>query len=63
MGVDRCEVIDSGKTGFLVNNLQQAINCINDIAKLDRQYCHAYAKEKFGREKMVEEYIKQKQID
>lgn len=52
------EVIESGKTGFLVNNLQQAINCIKDIKTIDRGYCHAYAREQFGEDKMVEEYIK-----
>jgi glycosyltransferase involved in cell wall biosynthesis len=52
------EVIESGKTGFLVNNLQQAINCINDIPKIDRRYCHVYAKEQFGQDRMVEEYIR-----
>lgn len=52
------EVIESGKTGFLVNNLQQAINCIKDIKTIDRGYCHVYAREQFGEDKMVEEYIK-----
>ena len=52
------EVIAHGKTGYLVNNLQQAINCVGDIPKIDRSYCSRYAKEKFGQEKMVEEYIK-----
>lgn len=52
------EVIESGKTGFLVNNLQQAINSIKDIPLIDRHYCHTYAKEQFSQDRMVEEYIK-----
>lgn len=52
------EVIAGGRTGFLVNNLQQAINCIHDIPQIDRRYCCTYAKEQFGVDRMVEEYIK-----
>jgi glycosyltransferase involved in cell wall biosynthesis len=52
------EVIETGKTGFLVNNLPQAINSVKDVYKLDRQYCHTYAREQFGEERMVDEYIK-----
>ncbi|TWI86903.1 glycosyltransferase involved in cell wall biosynthesis [Chitinophaga japonensis] len=52
------ELIQPGKTGFLVNTQQQAINCIADIERIDRRYCHTYAQQKFGEERMVEEYLK-----
>jgi glycosyltransferase involved in cell wall biosynthesis len=52
------ELIAPGKTGFLVNNLQQAINSVKEIPAIDRHYCHTYAKEQFSQERMVEEYLK-----
>ena len=51
------ELIQEGKTGFLVNNMQQAINSIKALHTIDRTYCHTYAKAQFSQEKMVEAYL------
>ena len=51
------ELIQHGKTGFLVNNMQQAINIIKSLHTIDRNYCHTYAKAQFSQEKMVEAYL------
>jgi len=51
------ELIQHEKTGFLVNNMQQAINSIKALHTIDRSYCHTYAKAQFSQEKMVEAYL------
>jgi len=51
------ELIQHGKTGFLVDNMQQAINSIKALHTIDRSYCHTYAKAQFSQEKMVNNYL------
>jgi len=51
------ELIQHGKTGFLVNNMQQAINSIKALHTIDRTYCHTHAKAQFSQEKMVNSYL------
>jgi glycosyltransferase involved in cell wall biosynthesis len=52
------ELIVHEKTGLLVNNLQEAIDRVGDLGKIDRQACHAHALAHFTQEKMVEDYLK-----
>jgi len=52
------EVIKHGKSGFVVKTLSQMIKAVKDIDKLDRAECRKYAEEKFGVQRMVDEYEK-----
>ncbi len=52
------ELILNGKTGFLVNTIEEAVDSLNNIPKINREYCRQWAEEKFSREKMIEDYIK-----
>ena len=52
------EIIEHGKTGFLVHSTGQAIENICDIIKIDRKYCRDYALKRFSQKKMVNDYIK-----
>jgi len=52
------ELIQHGKTGFLVSNVQEAIARVKDIKHIDRLACCQYATEKFSVERMVKDYIK-----
>lgn len=52
------ELIVDGQTGFLVENIEEAINRIGDIKSIDRRYCHKYAMKHFTLDRMVDEYIK-----
>ncbi len=52
------ELIVDGKTGFLVNNIDEAVNVLNYVKKVDRKYCRKWAEDNFSREKMVNNYIK-----
>lgn len=51
------ELIEHGKTGFLVENVEEAVAAVAKISKLKRMDCHKWAKRKFSKEKMVEDYL------
>ncbi|HUX95722.1 MAG TPA: glycosyltransferase family 4 protein [Bacteroidales bacterium] len=51
------ELILDGKTGFLVNNIDQAVEAVNNIRSIDRKYCRDYAVSKFSCQKMIEGYL------
>ena len=52
------ELIDDKKTGFLVNNVEEAADVIPLVKNIDRNYCYQWAQSKFSTEKMTEDYIK-----
>lgn len=51
------ELIDHGKSGFLVSSVPEAIDALKALKSLDPFYCRAYAMEKFSINKMLLEYI------
>jgi len=51
------ELIREGKTGFLVNSTEEAVTAVNQTADIDRKACYDWAKQKFSKEKMVEDYL------
>jgi glycosyltransferase involved in cell wall biosynthesis len=51
------ELILDGKTGFLVNNIEQAVEAVNDIKMINRNDCREWATSKFSRQKMIEGYL------
>ena len=51
------ELIDHGKTGFLVHSIGEAVESLQDIKTVDRVYCRQWSAGKFSRDKMIENYI------
>jgi len=51
------ELILDGKTGFLVNNIEEALEAVNDIKVINRKDCREWATSKFSRQKMIEGYL------
>ena len=51
------ELILDGKTGFLVNTIDEAVEAVNNIKSIDRKYCRECAASKFSRQKMIEGYL------
>jgi len=51
------ELIQDKQTGFLVNNIQEAVEAVGLINNIDRQYCRAWAVSKFSSDKMVDDYF------
>ena len=52
------ELIIHGKTGFLLDHVDEAAEAVADITFLNRQECRRWSAEQFSCEKMVNEYIK-----
>ena len=52
------EVIEHNKTGFVVNNVKEAVECIKNIGKINRSDCRKRVEKHFNVEKMVEDYAK-----
>jgi glycosyltransferase involved in cell wall biosynthesis len=50
------EVIQDGQTGFLVNNVEQAVAMLGRISEIDRRACRARVQERFSVDTMVEAY-------
>lgn len=51
------ELVEEGKTGFLVKDVEQAVEVINKVNTLDRGYISRYARSKFSKERMVDQYL------
>jgi glycosyltransferase involved in cell wall biosynthesis len=52
------EVIDEGRTGRLVDDVDQAVAAVAGIRELDRAACSALARSRFGADRMVDDYLR-----
>lgn len=50
------EVINDGRTGFLVGNVDQAVRALQRIPEIDRTACRNHVQEHFSMDSMVESY-------
>lgn len=51
------ELIKHEQTGFLVNTVDEAVETINDLGKINRRECYTWATSQFSSEKMVSDYF------
>lgn len=51
------ELVDNGRSGYLVNDMDEAVAAVDLVAALDRRAIRAAAVERFGRRRMVLEYM------
>lgn len=51
------EVIDEGRTGFIVNDEQQAVKALQKVESLDRVDCRHAFEERFSADRMAREYL------
>ena len=59
MNLGSCrEVIEDGQTGFLVNNVEQAVSALKRLAEIDPAACRGRVQQRFSIETMVEGYEK-----
>ncbi|MFO7844590.1 MAG: glycosyltransferase family 4 protein [Bacteroidales bacterium] len=52
------EIIMDGKTGFLVNTIEEASEMVENVQFVNRKYCRDWAVSNFSMEKMVDGYLK-----
>ena len=59
------EVMVEGQTGFIVENLDEAVAAVGKIAKINRCRCQRVFKERFSARRMARDYVAiyQKVID
>ena len=50
------EVIEHGKTGFLVNNVDEAVRALKRLDEIDPNACRQRVQERFSVETMVRAY-------
>lgn len=50
------ELIQDGKTGFLVNSVEEACQALKKVDQISREYCQEYVKKNFGLKRMVNRY-------
>jgi glycosyltransferase involved in cell wall biosynthesis len=51
------ELIEPATSGFLVANMNEAVDAVSQLGTINRKQCYDYAVAKFGYEKMIYEYI------
>jgi glycosyltransferase involved in cell wall biosynthesis len=51
------EIIDHGKTGFVVNGVEEMIEAVEKIGTIKREDCRKHALENFNAHKMAEGYV------
>ena len=57
MNLGSCrEVIKEGQTGFLVNNVSEAVRAVGRVSEIERSACHSRVRQYFSIEKMVDGY-------
>lgn len=52
------EVLDQGITGYIVNDLEEAVSAVNKLHAFDRRACRMRFEERFTSEKMAANYIR-----
>lgn len=50
------EVVEDGKTGFIVNDIEEMIEAVGKITKIKRDYCREYALNNYSETNMVDGY-------
>ena len=51
------ELIKDKQTGFLVSNVDEAVEAVNSLASINRQTCFDWANSQFSCDKMVDDYL------
>ncbi|PLW90763.1 glycosyltransferase family 4 protein, partial [Mucilaginibacter sp.] len=52
------ELIQHEQTGFLVNSTDEAATAVNDVSRINRNYCREWALANFSKEKMADDYYR-----
>jgi len=51
------EIIEEGRTGFLVEGIQAAAKAVEQVAKISREECRQRFEERFSATKMAKNYL------
>ena len=51
------ELIEHGRTGFLVDSVEEAVEAIHRVEEIDRRHCRQAVAERFTVDRMADEYL------
>jgi glycosyltransferase involved in cell wall biosynthesis len=51
------EIVEEGKTGFIVDTVDEAVAAVDRVGELDPVYLRKYVEQNFSRERMVDGYL------
>ncbi len=52
------EVVDEGVTGFVIDNMDDAVSALSRVGDIDRMTCAAHAYSRFSAERMARDYVR-----
>ena len=52
------EIVENGKTGFLVKNLDEMVQCLSRIDEIDRDETRLHVERNFSARAMAEKYVR-----
>jgi glycosyltransferase involved in cell wall biosynthesis len=52
------EIMDDGKTGFVVNDIDEAVEAVHKVQSIDRAVCRSVFEERFSSRRMAQDYLK-----
>jgi glycosyltransferase involved in cell wall biosynthesis len=52
------EIVDQGTTGFMVENVDEAVDAVSRVQSLDRAVCRRVFEERFSARRMASDYVK-----
>ncbi len=52
------ELVDDARTGFLVDDIDSAVDAVGRVGALDRELIRRTAVERFGRDRMIDDYLR-----
>ncbi|MDB5090747.1 MAG: glycosyl transferase, partial [Mucilaginibacter sp.] len=52
------ELIRHEKTGFLVDNINEAVEAVNEVKNINRRDCREWSESQFSCDKMVGDYLR-----
>lgn len=52
------EIIEDGVTGFVVENVEEAVDAVRHLPSIDRRKCRAIFEERFSARRMCEDYVR-----
>ncbi len=51
------EVLDHGRTGFIVNHLEEAVDAVQRVPSIERKQCRREFEERFSAARMAQDYV------
>jgi glycosyltransferase involved in cell wall biosynthesis len=52
------EVVEDGVTGFIVDNIDDAVDAVSRVGEIDRTRCRKFFETRFGADRMMADYVK-----